>query len=368
MPRLGDVVELAYGKSLPVRSRRRGSVPVYGSNGIVGWHDEALVADNTVVVGRKGSAGSVQLTTSPSFPIDTTYFVRPKPGVELDPVYAFFALKHLNLGRLRIETGVPGLNRTDAYREPFALPPLDEQRRIVAILNRAAKIERQRARAAERMGEFSLAVFDGMFGDPVENLRGWDVALLGEVIQGFEAGKNVMAGNGTTPLRILKVSAVTSGEFDPSMSKPAPDDYVAPKRHRVRVGDLLISRANTSDLVGATAMVEREAPDVLLPDKIWRFVWQADSPIEPRFVHGLFQNRATRGVISAMASGTSSSMKNISQAKLKKLRIIVPPLERQKRYAELVAKAREVECRAAIAGTRAEELSASLTTELLAKH
>ena len=248
------------------------------------------------------------------------------------------------------------------------LPPIDEQRRIVAILSRAAKIERLRAQAAERMREFSSAVFVGMFGDPVENLRGWDVALLGEVIQGFEAGKNVMAGNGTTSLRILKVSAVTSGEFDPSMSKPAPDDYVAPKRHRVRVGDLLISRANTSDLVGATAMVEREAPDVLLPDKIWRFVWQADSPIEPRFVHGLFQNRATRGVISAMASGTSSSMKNISQAKLKKLRIIVPPLERQKRYAELVAKAREVECRAAIAGTRAEEASASLMTELLAKH
>ena len=248
------------------------------------------------------------------------------------------------------------------------LPALGEQRRIVAILNRAAKIERLRARAGERLREFSSAVFVGMFGDPVENLRGWDVALLGEVIQGFEAGKNVMAGNGTTPLRILKVSAVTSGEFDPSMSKPAPDDYVAPKRHRVRVGDLLISRANTSDLVGATAMVEREAPDILLPDKIWRFVWQTDSPIEPRFVHGLFQNRATRGVISAMASGTSSSMKNISQAKLKKLRIIVPPLERQKRYAELVAKAREVECRAAIAGTRAEEISASLMTELLAKH
>ena len=290
------------------------------------------------------------------------------PGV-LDREFLFYALKamthdgdanHAVLGKV--------LNKRKVEQIEISVPPMDEQRRIVAILKRAAKIERLRARAAERLGEFVPALFVKMFGDPVENLRGWDVALLGEVIQGFEAGKNVMAGNGTTPLRILKVSAVTSGEFDPSMSKPAPDDYVAPKRHRVRVGDLLISRANTSDLVGATAMVEREAPDVLLPDKIWRFVWRADPPVEPRFVHGLFQNRATRGVISAMASGTSSSMKNISQAKLKKLRIIVPPLERQKQYAELVAKAREVECRAAIAGTRAAETSASLMTELLAKH
>ena len=286
----------------------------------------------------------------------------------LDPEYLFWWSVRYDPRAQAQVTSLPSLKLAILKEATLPLPPLEEQRRIVAILNRAAKIERLRARAGERLREFSSAVFVGMFGDPVENLRGWDVALLGEVIQGFEAGKNVMAGNGTTPLRILKVSAVTSGEFDPSMSKPAPDDYVAPKRHRVRVGDLLISRANTSDLVGATAMVEREAPDVLLPDKIWRFVWQADSSIEPRFVHGLFQNRATRGVISAMASGTSSSMKNVSQAKLKKLRIIVPPLERQKRYAELVARAREVECRAAIAGTRAEEISASLMTELSAKH
>ena len=236
---LGDVVELVYGKSLPVRARRGGAVPVYGSNGVVGWHDEALIDEPTVVVGRKGSAGSVHLTTSASFPIDTTYFVRARPRIELDTAYAFFALKRLNLSRLRTETGVPGLNRADAYREPFALPSLDEQRRIVAILNRAARIERLRARAAERLREFVPALFVKMFGDPVENPMGWDVVPLGDVIEGFQAGQNVKAGgDGGSGFRILKVSAVTSGEFDPSMSKPAPVGHVPAGHHRVRVGDL----------------------------------------------------------------------------------------------------------------------------------
>ena len=288
----------------------------------------------------------------------------------VEPEYLFWCLRYLHLsgvtlGYQKHTSGIRNLETKRYLSHLIPLPPLDDQRRIIGILNRAAKIERLRARARALMGEFMPALFIKMFGDPVENLRGWDVALLGEVIQGFEVGKNVMAGNGTTPLRILKVSAVTSGEFDPSMSKPAPDDYVAPKRHRVRVGDLLISRANTSDHVGATAMVEREAPDVLLPDKIWRFVWQADSPIEPRFVHGVFQNRATRGVISAMASGTSSSMKNISQAKLKKLRIIVPPLERQKQYAELVETAQSALGVAESYRSNTSALQSSLMSRLL---
>ena len=300
----------------------------------------------------------------------STEFYVLRPGDSILADYLFFYLRQPSFRKQakRHFTGTAGQQRVPkSFMEnaTILLPPLDEQRRIVAILNRAAKIERLRARAAERLREFVPALFVEMFGDPVENPRGWKVAPLGEVIEGFEAGKNVKAGNGTTPFRILKVSAVTSGEFDPSMSKPAPDDHVAPMHHHVRVGDLLISRANTSDLVGATAMVEREAPDILLPDKIWRFVWRSDSPVESRFIQGLFQNPATRRVISAMASGTSSSMKNISQAKLKTLRIIVPPLDQQSRYGELVAKARELFSLAEAASKCAAALSSSLMAKLI---
>ncbi len=143
----------------------------------------------------------------------------------IDPDYLFWWSVRYDPRAQAQVTSLPSLKLSTLKEAKVPLPPLDEQRWIVGILNRAAKIERLRARARALMGEFMPALFIKMFGDPVENLRGWDVALLGEVIQGFEVGKNVMAGNGTTPLRILKVSAVTSGEFDPSMSKPAPDDY-----------------------------------------------------------------------------------------------------------------------------------------------
>ena len=148
------------------------------------------------------------------------------------------------------------------------------------------------------------------------------------------------------------------------MSKPSPDNYVAPSHHHVRVGDLLISRANgTPAYVGATAMVEHEVPGILLPDKLLRFVWREDSLVEPRFVHGLLQTPAMRNVIREMASGIS--MKNISQAKLKTLPVLVPPLDLQRRYTQLVETARSAVAVAAAGSKTTSEFSASLMSYLL---
>ncbi|MBX3516804.1 MAG: restriction endonuclease subunit S [Rhodospirillales bacterium] len=331
---LGNIIELAYGKGLPVRERREGPVPVYGSNGIAGYHSAAFVEQPTIIVGRKGSVGAVHLVTEPSFPIDTTYFVRrlDPDRVELD--YLYHALKHLNLARLATQTGVPGLNREDAYRERIRLPPLDEQRRIVDILNHAASIRRLREQAQAKAREIIPALFLDMFGDPATNPKGWHQAALGDLIAGFEGGKNIQAGSGASSLRILKVSSVTSGVFRPEESKPAPDRYEAPPEHYVRPGDLLFSRANTAELVGATAMVEEVPSDSLLPDKIWRFCWLEPSPVLPIFLFHVLRYPSIRCMMSQMATGTSASMKNISQAKLKTLTIIVPPIHMQQRFVE----------------------------------
>lgn len=245
------------------------------------------------------------------------------------------------------------------------LPPLDEQRRIADILNRAARLEALRRRAAERLREFVPALFVRMFGDPSDSRNGWDVCELGDAIRGFQGGRNILAGHGETRFRVLKVSAVTEGIFNPLMSKPVPDDYVPPDHHLVHAGDLLISRANTSRLVGATAMVEHPTPNLLLPDKIWRFVWRDDSTIDPIYMDSLFKHASVRAALSKMATGTSGSMKNISQSKLKTLPIPLPPIALQRRYAGIVKAARAL-ARVEDSGTGlAAILMMSLTFRLL---
>ncbi len=110
--RLRDVLELVYGKALPARDRVNGSVPVYGSGGFSGWHNEALVDGRTIIVGRKGTVGSIYWESRASYPIDTVFYVRSEHPM----TYCLHLLESLGLETMNTDAAVPGLNRENAYR------------------------------------------------------------------------------------------------------------------------------------------------------------------------------------------------------------------------------------------------------------
>jgi type I restriction enzyme S subunit len=118
---LGDVIELAYGKALKEEDRRTGAVPVYGSNGRVGWHDERLCRGPGIVVGRKGNPGTVTWAPTDFFAIDTTFFVEPKGG-RRSHHFLYYALGMLDLASLGADSAVPGLNRNLAYMSKLLVP------------------------------------------------------------------------------------------------------------------------------------------------------------------------------------------------------------------------------------------------------
>ena len=130
---LGNLVCLEYGAALRAESRTGRGFPVYGSNGVVGHHDMALVPGPGIIVGRKGSAGAVQWSRGDFWPIDTTYWVRPT--VSLDLRWMREALGMLSLETLDSSTSVPGLNRAHAYELRLPVPLLEEQRRIAELLD-----------------------------------------------------------------------------------------------------------------------------------------------------------------------------------------------------------------------------------------
>jgi len=109
--RLGDAVELAYGKALTSENREFGPYPVVGSSGIVGFNKNALVSGPGIVVGRKGNAGSVIWLDDDFFPIDTTFYVK----TTLPMTYCYFLLKRLQFSNS--DSAVPGLGREDAYSQ-----------------------------------------------------------------------------------------------------------------------------------------------------------------------------------------------------------------------------------------------------------
>jgi type I restriction enzyme S subunit len=119
---LGDLIELAYGKALKADNRQAGKIAVYGSNGLVGWHNERLVVGPGIVVGRKGNPGTVTWVHRDFFPIDTTFYV--VPTARCSSLYFLnYALQTHDLPDLSADSAVPGLNRNHAYMSKQVLPP-----------------------------------------------------------------------------------------------------------------------------------------------------------------------------------------------------------------------------------------------------
>ena len=208
------------------------------------------------------------------------------------------------------------------------LPPISEQRRIAEVLDRAESLWAKRRAALAQIDSLTQSIFLDLFDDPDTNLKRWPMRAVSDYVRELQGGKSIDSESGenvVTRNRILKVSAVTGMKFLAHESKPVPDSYQPPPQHFAKPGDLLFSRANTTELVGAVAYVETTPPNVLLPDKLWRFVWKDSSIIEPIFVWALFQTAALRREIGRRATGTSGSMKNISQEKVFGIRTILPP-------------------------------------------
>lgn len=237
------------------------------------------------------------------------------------------------------------------------VPTLDEQRRIANILDRAGAAPAVRRSEAAALASFPSALHESMFEG---SARGVEVPL-GCLLSGLEGGKSLAAPEGSgNSYRVLKISSVTSGTFLPDESKPLPEGYKPPQGHVVSDGDLLFSRANTTDLVGAVAMARGVRPNTVLPDKLWRLALAPDAPIRAEYLWAHLRSPRQRRALSAMSSGTGGSMKNIPKAKLLKLPVWVPEESLQEQFVQRVRAAEELGSAVRLASALDDELFASL--------
>jgi len=118
LARLDEFMELAYGKALKSTDRIPGEIPVYGSGGVTGCHNESLAIGPSIIIGRKGTVGSLYWEDQPFFAIDTVFFVR----TTIPMTYCFYLLQTLGLTGMNTDAAVPGLNRGNVYRLTVPFP------------------------------------------------------------------------------------------------------------------------------------------------------------------------------------------------------------------------------------------------------
>lgn len=274
--------------------------------------------------------------------------LRPKADV-IDPDYLFHflsmdktqdSIRHLG----KQTTNISNLDRIRFLQLQIPLPPLETQKQIAAVLEKADQLRKDCQKMEQELNSLAQSVFIEMFGDPVTNPKGWNKLPLTTIVKDFLGGKSLVAADDQFSKyrhKVLKISAVTSGTFKPEEVKPLPNDYEPPEDHFVKINDLLFSRANTTDLVGATTMIFDEHDGLVLPDKLWRFIWNDNNDISPVFIWQLLSEKGMRKEISKLSSGSGGSMKNISKGKLKTLPVILPPLELQLKFERIYLKLRD---------------------------
>lgn len=326
MQPLGSFCEFKYGKSLPDKDRAGGAFPVYGSNGIVGYHDVSLTKGETIIVGRKGSAGALQYSTTPCCPIDTTYYV-DKTCTEANLRWLFFMLQNLGLGTLNKHVAVPGLNRNDAYEKELLVPPLNEQKRIAAVLDKADALRCQRKESLQLTEKLIQSVFLDMFGDPVTNPKSWPKQALGSfgIVQ-----------TGNTPPRSNKANYAPSGlEWiktdniveDCVFLTPAVEHLSSAGAKSARIAPanslLVACIAGSEKSIGRAALTDRK---VAFNQQINAITPHADT--SPLFLYYLMKI-ARRQVQLAAAKGMK---KMINKSTFESLRFIAPGEEYQKQF------------------------------------
>ena len=355
---LGEVCDFVYGDGLKETDRKGGDVPVYGSNGIVGWHDEALTKGETLIVGRKGSIGEVHFSKVPCWAIDTTYFIE-KTKVPCDFTWLYYTLKALDLTRLNKSAAIPGLNREDAYEQKIPLPPLTKQKRIASLLARADRLRQLRRNAHDLSASVLQSVFLEMFGDPQFNDKKWELVKLGDKVTFMTSGSRGWAEHysdkGDLFLRIQNVGA-NQLLLDDVAYVQAPDNAES-KRTKVQPGDLLISA--TADL-GRTAVIPENFPSAYINQHLFLLRLKDLNPI---FVAGYFSTPTGKAQILRLDREGVKSGLNFDD--VRSLTVFNPPLSKQEGFAGVVARVESLRGRMGESERQVEGLFESLLSQSL---
>jgi type I restriction enzyme S subunit len=217
---------------------------------------------------------------------------------------------------------------------PIPIPPLPEQQRIVArieaIARRVEEARGLRARAKIETSAILHSAQNQLIGsEPKSN---W--VPLQYYVAEIRNGKSPDCEKRPAKINewgVLKVGAVSFGVYDEKQNKALPPAIEPNPKYEVKVGDFLMIRANTKELVGACAIVEETRPKLLISDKTFRFLFREDNVIDQRYLNHVLKSPVLRIQIEQQATGTSSTMKNISKEKVISLQVPCIPLDEQRR-------------------------------------
>jgi len=336
--KLGDVCER--GSSNLKQSdvcEMKGDYPIYGASGYIGNVDFYHQEKPYVAVVKDGAGiGRTTLHPAKSSVIGTMQYLLPKENVL--PEYLFYVVSYMHLEKYFTGATIPHIYFKDYKNEEFNLDSIEKQAEIVDVLGRCQQVIEKRKREMQLLDDLIKARFVEMFGDPIQNPKGWDMPLIEEVVANE---KNALKA-GPFGSALKKEYYVTSGykiygqEQVISGDCTFGDYYIDEERYKslencaVQAGDVLISLVGTYGKL--LIMPEVFEPGIINP-RLMKITFDKEK-INPYYFKFFFQSESLKRALSENTHGGTMDILNLGI--VRKIAMPLPPLKLQNEFADFV--------------------------------
>lgn len=333
---MGDLVNIRTGKLDANAAVKDGKYPFFTTAKEISRIDNFSYEGEVVLVAGNGDL-NVKYYHGKFDAYQRTYILSAKNDTELDMKYLYYFFEnYLKVLRSQSIGGVIKYIKLENLTTPKVyFPSIKKQKRIADTLDLASELIEKRKEQIAEMEKLERSYFFKMF---FKGKKHFEEKKIMEIVTSIDGGWSPKASNekaSNNEKAVLKLSAITKGKYQYSENKKLFDETQLKENIIVKKGDLLFSRKNTLNLVGITAYVYDTPDNLMFPDTIFRLNIE-DKLIHPIYLSYLLNFSLYRENVQALAGGSSGSMPNISKANLKKLEIIVPPLELQNKFASIV--------------------------------
>ena len=325
--RFADVLSIINGRNQKKVEAADGQYPIYGSGGIMGWANDYICPENTVVIGRKGSINNPIYVDRKFWNVDTAFGLVSNRNLLL-PRYLFYFCVCFDFEKLNTTVTIPSLTKTNLLQIKISLPPLEEQEKIIHRLDKLCHLIELKKEQLKRLDILAKSRFIEMFGDPISNNRNWPVSHLndlGTISRGVSKNRPrnapellggiyplIQTGDIANAGTYLTAYTSTYSELGLKQSKMWPS------------GTLCITIAAN---IAKTAILTFDA---CFPDSVVGFL--SSNKTNQLFVHYWFS--FFQKILEEQAP--ESAQKNINMQILQNLDVICPPLSLQNEFALFV--------------------------------
>ena len=326
------------GDFLPAnKMAKEGNIDVYGGNGIAGKHNQHNLTGENIIIGRVGAkCGNVKRVSGNIWVTDNAFYISELLE-EFDLTFLEYLLITKNLRNTANQTAQPVISYTTIKNVILIVPPLPEQKRIVAIVDHAfegidraiANTEKNLANARELFESYLNKTFTQKSDEWIEK-KLQDILRV-QPRNGWSPPAQNHSDTGTP---VLTLSSVTGFQFNKRKVKFTNAVTKKDAHYWLKNGEFLISRSNTTELVGHVAICEGLTEPTICCDLIMKMQLDPEQA-DIRFIYWHFRTHALRGLISGSAQGANPTMKKINKSIVQNLPVVLPKISIQK---DIVAK------------------------------